>query len=271
MHKRKRQQMTEEEESKKKFKDKETINILADSLINTTIEMDKLKAEVKELHSTINELYSTVNIQNFTINGQNSKINELHSIINRQNSEINRQNSEINELHSTINILKSQRQKDQVIIAELSDFVFQAKLRKILKKILEYIVSDQYLSKYLHFDTKERIWSFISVPEEININGISSSQVLDALNTLLKIIFTYTNNASYTIHFVNKEAISDIRLKKKIEVFNNFMEFFRYFKIENLQNILTKIIPSHYFTTIYNTEFDLKLSKIMEKARNNHN
>jgi hypothetical protein len=257
MHKRKREQMTEEEESKKKFKDKETINILADSLINTTIEMDKLKAEVKELHSTINELHSI-------INRQNSKINELHSIINRQNSEIN-------ELHSTINILKSQRQKDQVIIAELSDFVFQAKLRKILKKILEYIVSDQYLSKYLHFDTKERIWSFISVPEEININGISSSQVLDALNTLLKIIFTYTNNASYTIHFVNKEAISDIRLKKKIEVFNNFMEFFRYFKIENLQNILTKIIPSHYFTTIYNTEFDLKLSKIMEKARNNHN
>ena len=257
MHKRKRQQMTEEEESKKKFKDKETINILADSLINTTIEMDKLKAEVKELHSTINELHSI-------INRQNSKINELHSIINIQNSEIN-------ELHSTINILKSQRQKDQVIIAELSDFVFQAKLRKILKKILEYIVSDQYLSKYLHFDTKERIWSFISVPEEININGISSSQVLDALNTLLKIIFTYTNNASYTIHFVNKEAISDIRLKKKIEVFNNFMEFFRYFKIENLQNILTKIIPSHYFTTIYNTEFDLKLSKIMEKARNNYN
>jgi hypothetical protein len=237
MHKRKREQMIEEEESKKKFKDKETINILADSLINTTIEMDKLKAEVKELHSTINELHSI-------INRQNSKINELHSIINRQNSEIN-------ELHSTINILKSQRQKDQVIIAELSDFVFQAKLRKILKKILEYIVSDQYLSKYLHFDTKERIWSFISVPEEININGISSSQVLDALNTLLKIIFTYTNNASYTIHFVNKEAISDIRLKKKIEVFDNFMEFFRYFKIENLQNILTKIIPSHYFTTIY--------------------
>jgi uncharacterized coiled-coil protein SlyX len=237
MHKRKREQMIEEEESKKKFKDKETINILADSLINITNEMDKLKAKV-------NELYSTINIQNSTINGQNSKINELHSTINRQNSIIN-------ELYSEINILESQRQKDQVIIAELSDFVFQAKLRKILKKMLGYIVSDKYLSKYLHFDTKERIWSFISAPEEININGISSSQVLDALNTLLKIIFTYTNNASYTIHFVNKEAISDIRLKKKIEVFNNFMEFFRYFKIENLQNILTKIIPLHYFTTIY--------------------
>jgi uncharacterized coiled-coil protein SlyX len=237
MHKRKREQMIEEEESKKKFKDKETINILADSLINITNEMDKLKAKV-------NELYSTINIQNSTINGQNSKINELHSTINRQNSIIN-------ELYSEINILESQRQKDQVIIAELSDFVFQAKLRKILKKMLGYIVFDKYLSKYLHFDTKERIWSFISVPEEININGISSSQVLDALNTLLKIIFTYTTNASYTIHFVNKEAISDIRLKKKIEVFNNFKEFFRYFKIENLQNILTKIIPLHYFTTIY--------------------
>ena len=258
MHKRKREQMIEEEESKKKFKDKETINILADSLINITNEMNKLKAKVNELYSTINmqnskinELYSMVNIQNSTINGQNSKINELHSTINRQNSTINRQNSIINELYSEINILESQRQKDQVIIAELSDFVFQAKLRKILKKMLGYIVSDKYLSKYLHFDTKERIWSFISAPEEININGISSSQVLDALNTLLKIIFTYTNNASYTIHFVNKEAISDIRLKKKIEVFDNFMEFFRYFKIENLQNILTKIIPSHYFTTIY--------------------
>ena len=124
---------------------------------------------------------------------------------------------------------------------------------------------------HLYFDTKERGWYFISVPKEININGISSSQILDALNTMLRIIFTYTTNTSYTIHFVNKEAISDIRLKKKIEVFNNFQEFFRYFKIENLQYILTKIIPLPYFTTIYNTEFDLKLSKIMEKARKKHN
>ena len=67
---------------------------------------------------------------------------------------------------------------------------------------------------------------------------------------MLRIIFTYTTNTSYTIHFVNKDAISDIRLKKKIEVFNDFQEFFRYFKIENLQNILTTIIPFPYFTAI---------------------
>ena len=85
---------------------------------------------------------------------------------------------------------------------------------------------------------------------------------------MLRIIFTYTTNTSYTIHFVNKEENSDIRLKKKIEVFNNFQQFFIYFKIENLQNILTKIIPLPYFTIkYYNTEFDLKYSKIMEKAR----
>ena len=228
MHKRKREQMTEEEDSKVKRYDKETINVLADSLINVTNEMHKLKAKVSDLYSTINE-----------------------------------QNSIINELNSKINILESQRQKDQIIIAELSDFVFRAKLRKILKKILEFIFSTDYLLNHLHFDTKERGWYFISVPKEININGISSSQILDALNTMLRIIFTYTTNTSYTIHFVNKEAISDIRLKKKIEVFNNFQEFFRYFKIENLQYILTKIIPLPYFTTIYNTEFDLKLSKIM--------
>jgi hypothetical protein len=200
-----------------------------------------------------------------------AKVSDLYSTINEQNSIINRQNSAINELNSKINILESQRQKDQIIIAELSDFVFRAKLRKILKKILEFIVSTDYLLNHLHFDTKERGWYFISVPKEININGISSSQILDALNTMLRIIYTYTTNTSYAIHFVNKEAISDIRLKKKIEVFNNFQEFFRYFKIENLQYILTKIIPLPYFTTIYNTEFDLKLSKIMEKARKKHN
>ena len=225
MHKRKREQIIEEEESKIKRKDKETINILENSLITLSNEVFKLKAYVKELHSIINEL------------------------------------------NSKINILEIQRQKDQIRIAELSDFVFQAKLRKMLKKIWEYIVSQENLSNHLYFDTKERRWSFISVPNGISINGISNSQILDALNTMLRIIFTYTTNASYSIHFVNKEAISDIRLKKKIEVFNNFQEFFKYFKIEKLQNILTKIIPLPYFTTIYNTEFDLKLPNIMEKVK----
>ena len=103
MHKRKREQMTEEEDSKVKRYDKETINVLADSLINVTNEMYTLKAKVSELYSTINE----------------------------QNSIINRQNSAINELNSKINILESQRQKDQILIEELSDLVFRAKLRKI--------------------------------------------------------------------------------------------------------------------------------------------
>jgi len=121
MHKRKREQIIEEEESKIKRKDKEAINILKDLLINETNEMDKLKAKVNGIYSTIN--------------GQNSTINELNS---------------------KINILESQRQKDQIIIAELSDFVFYAKLRKILKKILEFIISKQYLLKHLHFNAKER-------------------------------------------------------------------------------------------------------------------
>ena len=232
MHKRKREQVIEEEESKIKRKDKETIKILEDSLITVSNEMFQLKAYVKDLHSIINE-----------------------------------QNSKINELNYKINIFEIQRQKDQIKIAELSDFIFQAKLRKLLKKILEYIVSQENLSNHLYFDSKERRWSFISVPNGISINGISNSQILDALNTMLRIIFTYTTNASYSIHFVNKEAISDIRLKKKIEVFNKFQEFFKYFKIEKLQNILTKVIPLPYFTTIYNTEFDLKLPSIMEKVK----
>ena len=68
MHKRKREQMIEEEESKIKRKDKETINILEDSLITVTNKIYKLKTNVKELYSTINEI--------------NSKINELNSKIN---------------------------------------------------------------------------------------------------------------------------------------------------------------------------------------------
>ena len=123
--------------------------------------------------------------------------------------------------------------------------------------------------KEFHFDTKERRWPFISFPKEIKINGISSSQILDALNNMLRIIFTYTTNSSYTIHFVNKEAPSDFRLKEKFDVFSNFQQFFRYFKIENLQNILTKIIPMPYFTIINKPEFDLKKSKIIEKAKKN--
>ena len=64
------------------------------------------------------------------------------------------------------------------------------------------------------------------------INGISSSQILDALNNMLRIIFTYTTNSSYAIHFVNKETTSDIRLKEKIEVFSNFQQFFNISKLK---------------------------------------
>ena len=53
-----------------------------------------------------------------------------------------------------------------------------------------------------------------------------------ALNTMLRIIFTYTTNFSYTIHFVNKEATSDIRLKEKIEAFSNFQQFFNISKLK---------------------------------------
>ena len=59
---------------------------------------------------------------------------------------------------------------------------------------------------------------------------------------MLRIIFTYTTNSSYTIYFVNKEETSDIILKEKIEAFSNSQQFFRYFQNENLQNILIKII-----------------------------
>ena len=61
MHKRKRDQMIKEEESKIKRKDKETINILADSLINVTNEMYKLKATINQNNSKINELNSKIN------------------------------------------------------------------------------------------------------------------------------------------------------------------------------------------------------------------
>ena len=55
------------------------------------------------------------------------------SLINLTN-EMHKLKAKVNELNSKINILESQRQKDQIIIAVLSDFVFQTKFRKIKKK-----------------------------------------------------------------------------------------------------------------------------------------
>ena len=108
--------------------------------------------------------------------------------------------------------------------------LFRQNFRKIKKNIVVHFTD--YFLRHLYFDNKERRWSFISVPKEIMINGISSSQILDALNNMLRIIFTYTTNFSYTIHFVNKEATSDIRLKEKIEAFSNFQQFFNISKLK---------------------------------------
>ena len=79
---------------------------------------------------------------------------------------------------------------------------------------------------------------------------------------MLRIIFSYTTNSSYIIHFFNKEEISDIRLKEKIEVFSYSQKFFRYLKSSKY---FDKKIPLPYFVITY--ELKLKISKIMEKKK----
>ena len=101
---------------------------------------------------------------------QDSLINVTNKIY-KLKATVKENNSKINELNSKVNILESQRQKDQIIIAKLSDLVFKAKLRKLKKNNGVHCFQRLFVS-HLNFDTKERSWSFISFPKKIKINSI---------------------------------------------------------------------------------------------------
>ena len=175
--------------------------------------------------------------------------------IKKLNSIMDYQSYKIRELNSRINNLEGK-------VEELSKLAFNAQIRKLLNKLLEYLLNAYYKS-CMNFNKETNKLSFQRVPDILNKEN--SQNLLKALNKILEIIFTKTKEIDYSLHFVSKDAMKFKSYKQEIVVFNNYEEFCQYFGISQYKDIIIKIIPEYYLTTINNSNFESKISYLLSK------
>ena len=232
-------------------------------------EINKLKKYNARLNNKINDLKKQNSRQNKTIallkyktRRQDEKITKFEIENGIKEGKIIR--LEINNERQKEKIIKleinNERQQEKIIsqgnkirdledkVKSLSIYVFKEKLRKLLKKLLEYIVK-----KYFHFIRFNKHENKIYFKFAPYISGLTEYEIITALNSMLKVIFHNITLNNYIIHFVDEQAFFNESAKKDIKVFSKSENFFEYFHISMLhEKIIKELIPEHYFTTINN-------------------
>ena len=234
------------------------------NIINKLImekEIDKKEREIDKkeifyLKNEINELIMEKEIDKKEISYLKNEINKLimEKEIDKKEREIDREI--INEL---INKNKELGQK----VDELDRFSFSVKLRKLLKKLLEYIIK-KYI-RYMKYEKDKNKLYFIESPIQ-GLYGRKANETINALNEMLGIIFSYSKKSDYTIHFVSKKAEKNKVFKEDIIVFEKYKNFSEFFKLsKNCEKILINLIPEKYFTIIDNSDFEKKIPYLISK------
>ena len=232
---------------------------------------------IKDLNSTIDALINEREIDKNIINKliMEKEIDKKEREIDKK--EISYLKNEINKLIMEKEIDKKEREIDREIINELINknkelgqkvdeldrFSFSAKLRKLLKKLLEYIIK-KYI-RYMKYEKDKNTLYFIESPIQ-GLYGRKANETINALNEMLGIIFSYSKKSDYTIHFVSKKAEKNKVFKEDIIVFEKYKNFSEFFKLsKNCEKILINLIPEKYFTIIDNSDFKKKIPYLISK------
>ena len=218
-------------------------------------EINKLKKYNARLNNKINDLKKQNSRQNKTIDLLKYKTRRQDEKITKFEIESGIKEGKIIRLE-----INNERQQEKIIsqgnkirdledkVKSLSIYVFKAKLRKLLKKLLEYIVKNYF--HFIRFNKHENKIYFKFAPY---ISGLTEYEIITALNSMLKVIFHNITLNNYIIHFVDEQAFFNESAKKDIKVFTKSENFFEYFHISMLhEKIIKELIPEHYFTTINN-------------------
>ena len=210
---------------------------------NEKDEFQSLKNQLKDINKQIqtnrqeirllnNQVYN-LNYQNLKLQNQNKQLKEEINALKFDNLELRELIGELQIKNKTLEIqnkilemknetLEKKFKRQEREILSLSRFVFKAKLRKILKKLLQYIVKT-YFYKYMKYNPSNKKVYFDNSPL---IYGINKYDVKKAMNQMLEIIFTSVKQNNFVIHFVDEEAMKNESAKKDIEVFYDPKDFF---------------------------------------------
>ena len=227
------------------------IGSLKNKVNNLNFKNEALQKENHKLRAEINDL-------KLEINGLKLDKKELIKEINDLKLDNKELRMLIEALHRKNDSLEKENEKHEKEIDLISQFVFIAKLRKLLKKLLQYIIK-RYFYDYMKYNPNNKKIYFNKAPL---IYGLSNYKIIKAMNQMLEIIFSNIKENN----FVDKEAVKNEAFKKNVEVFQKSKDFFNYFKIQKSQeNIIKQLIPSYYFTVIDNLSFDLNIENQLIK------
>ena len=163
---------------------------------------------------------------------------------------------------------KVEQLKDQV--DELNEFHFKAKLRKLLKNLIEYLFQ-QFYPNYIFFNKETNKIKFFLFPRNKfkTIEFIKQNKIITILNNLLDKIFIGSKSNDYVVHFVEQRAEYNPHYRRYINAFKNTDDFFQYFNIHGIDRfVLLQIIPLNYFLEIYNFKFDKSIRDIIRNYAN---
>ena len=163
---------------------------------------------------------------------------------------------------------KVEQLKDQV--DELNEFHFKAKLRKLLKNLIEYLFQ-QFYPNYIFFNKETNKIKFFLFPRNKfkTIEFIKQNKIITILNNLLDKIFIGAKSNDYVVPFVEQRAEDNPYYRRYINVFKNTDDFFQYFNIHGIDRfVLLQIIPPNYFLEIYNFKFDKSIRDIIRNYAN---
>ena len=198
-------------------------------------------------------------------NEQNSKAAEesykMQLKIFQQNSKT-KEEKYLNQLKAIQINLKVLRKE----VDELKEFHFSAKLRKLLKNLLEYIIR-HFSPDYTEYDFKTKRIYFKNAPKIPKNLTSTKKDIIDALNRILELLFSKSKEKDYKIHFISKQALENKTFKKNLRVFESSKHFFDFFQISsNDQAILKILISESYFIFIDNVKFEVSIKELMNKV-----
>lgn len=231
----------------KKNKEKEIKNHKSDDFNEKFLflqkQLDELKEENKPQELKINNLEK-----------------ELGLKFNNFEKEFHAQELKINNLQKEVRALNCQ-------VKKLNEYCFADKLRKLSKKLIEYIIKNYYYS-YMESNTYSKRIYFVKAPKLSQLYWAKDKDIINALNKMLQQLFSKAKSKDFIVHCFDAMTNKDKSYKKIDSVFKNKNEFFAFFDINgNDKIILDEIFPEKYLTIIDNTSSDIgpKYLKMKEK------
>ena len=225
--------------------------------------LQKQLDELKEAHERkINILEKELQSTKEQKQAHEIKINKLEKELQSTKKQKQTHEFKIYNLQKDIGTLNDQ-------VKELNKFYFAGKLRKLLKRLIEYIIKKYYYS-YMKFHMSTKRIYFVKAPRlSSHLSWAKDNEIVNALNRMLEMSFSKAKAKDYAIHFFDKKANENSSFKKIISVFENKDEFFEYFDIKGKdKKILDEIFPEKYLTIIDNASSDISLKNLINVIGN---